>query len=149
MLKRKEIDATQGPILKNFIMFAIPIAIGGIIQNLFNAADMMVLGNMASSVAVASVGATGTIISVLVNTFIGLSGGSQVVLAQACGEHNSKKINRCVNTTMIMSVAIGILLMFVGFACSDWFLHMTNCPADCFNGASLYMKIYFIKIKKY
>ena len=146
MLKRSEIDSTQGPILKNFILFSLPIAIGGIIQNLFNAADMMVLGNMASSVAVASVGATGTIISVLVNTFIGLSGGTQVVLAQACGEHNPKKINQCVNTTMIMSVAIGILLMFMGLGCSDWFLHLTNCPSDCFDGASLYMKIYFIGV---
>ena len=146
MLARKEIDATSGPILKNFIVFALPIAIGGIIQSLFNAADMMVLGNLASSVAVASVGATGTIISLLVNTFIGLSGGTQVVLAQACGEHNKTKINRCVNTAMIMSTVLGVLLMFLGFLCADWFLQLTNCPLDCFEGASLYMKIYFIGV---
>ena len=107
---------------------------------------MMVLGNLASSIAVASVGATGTIISLLVNTFIGLSGGTQVVLAQACGEHNRTKINRCVNTALITSVVLGILLMFLGLICSDWFLTLTNCPADCFDGASVYMKIYFLGV---
>ena len=76
LLKRKDIDATQGPILKNFITFAVPIAIGGIIQTLFNAADMAVLGNFGSSLGVAAVGATANIISFLVNTFIGLAGGS-------------------------------------------------------------------------
>ena len=146
MLRRKDIDATQGPILKSFILFALPVAIGGIIQTLFNAADMMVLGNMASSVAVASVGATAAIIGFLVNTFIGLSGGTQVVLAHAYGEHNKNKINKSVNTALILAAAIGIILMIVGLLCSEWFLHITNCPSDCFEGAALYMKIYFLGV---
>lgn len=146
LLKRRTIDATQGPILKNFITFAIPIAIGGIIQTLFNAADMAVLGNMASSVAVAAVGATANIISFLVNTFIGLSGGTQVVLAHACGEKNPRKINRTVNTALIMAAVLGVALMFVGLFCADWFLDLTKCPKDCFDGASLYMKIYFFGV---
>ena len=146
LFKRKDIDATQGPILKNFILFALPVAIGGIIQTFFNAADMMVLGNMGTSLAVASVGATSTIIAFLVNTFIGLSGGTQVVLAHAYGEKNKNKINRTVNTALIMAAVIGIVLMAVGLLCADWFLHMTQCPKACFAGASLYMRIYFIGV---
>ena len=146
LLKKRDIDATQGPIFKNFIIFAIPVAVGGIIQTLFNAADMAVLGNMASSVAVASVGATSMIISLLVNTFIGLSGGTQVVLAQAFGEKNQLRINRAVNTSLIMSAVLGVLLMILGLLCADWFLVLTNCPKDCFEGASVYMRIYFIGV---
>ena len=146
LFKRKDIDATQGPILKNFILFALPVAIGGIIQTFFNAADMMVLGNMGSTVDVASVGATSTIIAFLVNTFIGLSGGTQVVLAHAYGERNQKKISRTVNTALIMAAFIGVVLLILGFLCSEWFLDMTNCPKDCFAGASLYMRIYFIGV---
>ncbi|MBQ9117178.1 MAG: MATE family efflux transporter [Clostridia bacterium] len=145
-LKRKDIDATQGPILKNFIVYAIPLAIGSIIQTLFNAADMMVLGNFASSVAVASVGATGTITSLLVNTFIGLSGGTQVVLAQAFGERNKTRIQKTVTTSLLIAVILGALITVVGLLCSGWFLTATKCPSDCIDGAALYMRIYFLSV---
>ncbi|MBR2460470.1 MAG: MATE family efflux transporter, partial [Clostridia bacterium] len=138
--------ATQGPILKNFIIYAIPLAIGSIVQTLFNAADMMVLGNFASSIAVASIGATSIIISLLVNTFIGLSGGTQVVLARSFGEQNNSKIQKTVTTSLIIAVALGALITLAGLICSGWFLKITNCPADCFDGALLYMRIYFLSV---
>ena len=146
LLKRKDIDATQGPILKNFILYAIPIAIGGIIQTLFNAADMMVLGNFASSIAVASVGATGNIVSLLVNTFIGLSAGTQVILAQAFGERNREKIQKTVGTSLSIALVLGLILTAIGLICSRWFLTATNCPADCYEGAALYLEIYFLSV---
>lgn len=146
LFKRREIDATQGPILKNFILFALPVAVGGIIQTLFNAADMAVLGNLGSTVDVASVGATSTIIAFLVNTFIGLSGGTQVVLAHAHGEKNPGKINRAVNTALIMATVLGVLLMIMGLFCADLFLDLTDCDPKCAGGASLYMRIYFIGV---
>lgn len=146
LLKRKDIDATQGPILKNFIVYAIPIAVGGIIQTLFNAADMMVLGNFASSVAVASVGATGNIVSLLVNTFIGLSAGTQVILAQAFGERNRTRIQKTVGTSLTVATVLGVLLTLIGLVCSNWFLTATNCPADCYDGAALYLRIYFLSV---
>lgn len=128
MLRKKDIDATQGPILKNFIVFAIPLAIGGIIQALFNAADMMVLANLGSGVAVAAVGATSTIIAFLVNSFIGLSSGAQVVLAHAYGEHNKQKIQKTVNTSLILATVMGLALVVIGLTCADWFLHLTKMP---------------------
>ncbi len=146
MFRKKDIDATQGPIFKNFVIYAIPIAVGSIIQALFNAADMMVLGKMASSIAVASVGATTTIASLLVNTFIGLSGGTQVVLSHAYGSHDRERIKKTVNTSIILAVVLGIVLTVVGISYAEWFLRMTKCPSDCFNGAVIYLKIYFLAI---
>ncbi len=146
LLKRKDIDATQGPILKNFIIYAIPLAIGSIIQTLFNAADMMVLGNFASSVAVASVGATGNIVSLLVNTFIGLSAGTQVILAQAFGERNKNKIQKTVGTSLTVALVLGILITVIGLLCADWFLTATNCPENCYDGAVLYLKLYMLSV---
>lgn len=145
-LKRKDIDATQGPILKNFIIYAIPLAIGNIIQTLFNAADMMVLGNFATSVAVASVGATAAIVSLLVNTFIGLSAGTQVILSRAFGGRDRNKIQKTVGTSLTIAVVLGVLLTVIGLLCANWFLDITNCPADCYDGAEVYLRLYFLSV---
>lgn len=146
LLNIADIDATKGPILKNLIIYTIPIAIGSIIQTFFNAADMIVLGNFASSLAVASVGATANIVSLLVNTFIGLAGGTQVTLAHAYGEHNKKKINDIVGTSLIIAVVLGAIITIIGLICTRWFLDMTNCPQDCYEGAVLYLQIYLLSV---
>lgn len=143
ILKRRSIDATKGPILSQFLLFAIPIAIGGIIQTLFNSADMIVLGNFASSVQVASVGATTVIIGLLVNSCIGLSGGAQVVLSQSFGEGNREKIQKATNTTLWISITLGVLVTILAMSFSEKLLILTKCPEECFADAALYMKIYF------
>ncbi len=143
IMRGKSIDATTGPIFSQFIMFALPIAIGGIIQSLFNSADMIVLGNFASSVHVASVGATTVIISLLVQTCIGLSGGAQVVLSQAFGENNAEKLRKATNTTLWIAIILGIAVTAVSIPRSGELLRLTNCPEECFDDAALYMKIYF------
>lgn len=146
LFKTKDIDATEGALLSKFIIYTIPLAIGSIIQTLFNAADMIVLGNFASSVAVASVGATGNIIGLLVNTFIGLSGGTQVILARAYGEKNKNKIQDIVSTSLIVATVLGVLLTVIGLLCSTWFLDITKCPTDCYAGAQLYLDIYLLSV---
>ena len=143
ILKRRSIDATKGPILSQFILFALPIAIGGIIQSLFNAADMIVLGNYASSVQVASVGATTVIISLLIQTCIGLSGGAQVVLSQSFGEGEKEKIRKATNTTLWIAIVLGILVTAVAIPASETLLRVTKCPDECFVDAAAYLKIYF------
>ena len=143
ILKRRNIDATKGPILSQFILFALPIAIGGIIQTLFNAADMIVLGNYASSVQVASVGATTVIISLLIQTCIGLSGGAQVVLSQSFGEGEPERIRKASNTTLWIAVVLGIAVTAVAIPVSEPLLRITKCPAECIEDAAIYLKIYF------
>ena len=137
-----KIDATQGSILKNLILFAVPIAIGSLVMTLFNAADMMVLGNFADSTAVASVGATSVITTLVVHSAVGLSAGTQVVLAQAIGEKNSSKIRKAVDTSLLLAFFLGIVLVLVGLFCSRWFLTVTKCPSECIDDAALYLKIY-------
>ena len=117
MLKNRDIDATKGSILPQFIKYAIPIAIGGLVQMLFNSADMIVLGNFdqsANSTSVASVGATAAIVGLVVQSAIGLSGGTQVVLAHAFGERNRDKIRKTVDTSLLLAVIVGIVLTFAG-----------------------------------
>lgn len=143
ILKRRKIDATKGPILSQLITFAIPIAVGGFIQTLFNAADMMVLGRFASSIQVAAIGATTTIINLLVNTCIGLSTGAQVVISQTIGEKDGERIRKAVNTTVWISIILGVLVTLLSVLFSEKLLVMTNCPEECFYDSVVYMKIYF------
>ena len=146
MLRAHKIDATKGPILINLIRFALPIAIGSLIQNLFSSADMTVLGNFADSTAVASIGAAGVISSLLVNFSIGLSAGVQVVFAQAVGERNSEKMKKTVSTSMVLSLIVGVLIAIIGFIVSRPLLVLTECPSECISDAEIYLQISFICI---
>lgn len=143
MFKIKEINSTEGPLVPSIIKYAIPIAIGALIQVLFNAADIMVLGNLADSVAVAAVGATTPIVGLVVNSFVGLAGGTNVILAHSVGAKDNDRIKRTVDTSIILSVIIGIILAIVGLIFADWFLGVSDCPEECIPGAALYLKIYF------
>ncbi|MBE6610105.1 MAG: MATE family efflux transporter [Ruminococcaceae bacterium] len=143
MFKIKEINSTEGPLVPSIIKYAIPIAIGALVQVLFNSADIMVLGNFANSVAVAAVGATTPIVGLVVNSFVGLAGGTNVILAHSVGAKDNDRIKRTVGTSLILSVAIGMILAVVGLFFADWFLEVSACPDECIEGASLYLKIYF------
>ena len=133
---------TKGPLWKSIIRFAIPIMIASIVQNLFHSADMVILGNMANSVAVASVGATGNIISLVVQGFIALSFGTSVLLAQAIGARDESRIKKIVDTSIYFSLACGIIVAVVGNIVSIPLLRVLGCPADCFDGAVVYLRIY-------
>ena len=144
MWKAKQIDATQGAILPSVIRYTIPLILGALIQVLFNAVDIVVLGNMADSTSVASVGATSTIIFLVVNTFIGLAGGSKIILARKIGTGDREKVEQIVHTALITALGLGIIVMVVGFGLTLWFLRVTNCPAECFDGAAVYLRIYML-----
>lgn len=142
MLKAKNVDILHGNLLKMIIIYSIPIILVGLIQNLFNAVDIMVLSFVSSDEAVASVGATSTIISLLVNSFFGLSSGVKIVLARLIGEGQEIKVKKTVSTAMISSLCLGIIVGIVGFILAPSFLRITKCPPECMEGALLYMRIY-------
>ena len=142
MLKLKNIDATEGPILKKILIYAIPLILGTLIQTLFNAVDMVVLGNMADSTSVAAVGATTAITSLLINSFIGLSGGAKNILARFFGSKDGERIKRTADTSMIMALVIGVFIALVCFFMSPLFLKWTKCPEECYDGALLYIRCY-------
>ena len=142
----KPVDVTGGPLVSSILKYSIPVMLGSLIQVLFNAADIAVLGNMPDGVAVASVGVTSSIVALIVNSFVGLSSGCTILLARFLGMRDDKQAKDTVSTSMIASFFIGLLLSIIGIAAIEPMLTMIDCPADCFEGASLYLFIYFCAI---
>lgn len=141
-LKPKSVDATTGTLWKKIIAYTVPLIIGAVVQNCFNAVDLIVLGNMADASSVASIGATTSITSLLVNSFIGISSGSQLILAKLFGAKNREEIQKTANTSLITALGIALLILFFGIPLAPRMLLWTNCPSDCMDGAILYLRIY-------
>lgn len=139
---RKKVDATQGPLTKQILLYTIPLILTTIMQHMFSIVDKAVLGNMATPIAVASVGATGTVTSLIINGFVGFSTGTTIVLSRVVGEKDEKRIRETIDTSLIASVFFGLIVAVVGFIFAPFFLKWTNCPKECYNGALLYMRIY-------
>lgn len=138
---RKRVDATQGPLVKLIFSFSIPLILTTIMQHLFEIADKAVLGQMADATAVASVGVTGVILTLVINGFVGLSTGTGIILARFVGQKNGKNIKETVETALISSVAFGVLVAVVGIVFAPQFLSLVNCPAECYDGALIYFRI--------
>ncbi len=143
MAKRKYIDMTRGPLFHNIISYTIPIMLTGFLQLLFNAADLIIVGQFCGSISVAAVGATGAITNLIVNLFIGLSVGSGVAVAQALGAEDNKKVHRAIHTAIPTALVGGVILTIVGVTLSETFLKWMDTPANVLPLSALYMKIYF------
>ena len=126
---KHEMDLTTGSILKKLIRFSIPIILVNILQLLFNVADIAVLGMLVGDMEVGAVGSTSALIHLIVNLFIGLSVGTNVVLAKCVGEHNMEKANKIVGTSVLLSVILGFILCIVGFFGARTFLTHGPTPA--------------------
>ncbi len=144
--RRRTIDMTSGPLFSNIISYTIPIIFTGVLQLLFNAADLVVVGQFCGSISVAAVGATGSITNLIVNLFIGLSVGTGVAVAQALGAGDNKKVHRAVHTAIPTALVSGIILTIVGISFSETFLIWMDTPEDVLPLSALYMKIYFAGI---
>ena len=145
MIKTKKIDFTEGKLLPLIIIYSIPLILSGLIQALFNAADMAVLGafdKTPDSTAVGAVGATGAIVGLLVNSFIGLAGGTNVLLARSVGARDDDRSQLIVGSSLVLSLIIGIVMVGVGMLSAPWFLRVTGCPQNSYNGALTYLYIY-------
>ena len=144
-MRNKNIDFTKGNLLSLIIAYSIPLILSGLVQTMFNAADMAVLGafdKSPDSSAVGAVGVTGAIIGLLVNSVIGLSGGTNVLLARAVGAKDDRRAQRIVGSSLLLAVAVGAVMMTVGMLSAPWFLDVTDCPANSYNGALIYLYIY-------
>ena len=139
-----EIDMTSGPIVSKTIRFAIPLALSGILQLLFNAADIIVVGQFVGPTALAAVGSTSALIQLIVNLFIGLSIGVNVLVARYYGAGATKDLRETVHTSVLISLISGVVLVFIGIALSRPLLELMGTPADVIDQAVLYMRIYFV-----
>ena len=143
MKKSYEMDMCNGPILSKVLVYAFPLMLSGILQLLFNAADVIVVGRFAGSQSLAAVGSTSALINLLVNVFIGLSVGVNVLVAQFYGAKKEQDVNETVHTAVAISLVSGVFLVFIGFMLSRPLLELMGTPADVIDKSTIYMKFYF------
>ncbi|MCQ2566494.1 MAG: MATE family efflux transporter [Clostridia bacterium] len=140
---RKNVDMVNGPLFKNIWIYTVPVIMTGILQLLFNAADLVVVGRFCGSVCVAAVGATGAIINLVVNLFIGLSVGVGVTVATALGAKDDAKVSESIHTAMPVGLIGGIVLAVLGLFITYPLLSLMETPEDVIDLSATYMKIYF------
>lgn len=143
MIKSHQIDMTQGPIFSKLLKFSIPLIFSSILQLLFNAADVVVVGRFAGDNSLAAVGSTGSLINLLVNLFMGLSVGTNVLAANYFGQGNKQNLQNTVHTSMLLSVISGIILTIIGVVFATPILKFMQTPDEVLKLASLYLRIYF------
>ena len=144
MRKSYEMDMCNGPLFSRILMFAMPLVLSGILQLLFNAADIIVVGRFSGSTALAAVGATSSLINLLVNLFLGLSIGANVLVARYRGARADEDTEETVHTAVAIAGAGGIIMIFVGLLFARPLLLLTGTPVDVIDQAVLYMRIYFL-----
>ena len=137
------VDMINGPVLGPLISYTIPIMLSGFLQLLFNAADVAVVGRFAGDNALAAVGSTGSLTSLIVNLFIGLSVGTNVVAARARGARDDLKLSRVVHTSMLLAFICGVVLSIIGVAFAPLFLRWMDSPDGVIQLATVYLRIYF------
>jgi len=147
MVSRKHnMDMCSGPLFGKILIFALPIMAMNILQLLFNTADMVVVGRFSGSGAMAAVGATGPLINLIINLFMGLSVGTSVIVAQDSGAGELAAVSRAVHTSIAISIIGGLIVMVLGLALCEPLLKMMGTPKEIIGMSVLYMKIYFISM---
>lgn len=141
--EKKQIDLLSGPLLPKIIRFALPLAAASILQQLFNAADLAVVGRFAGNQALAAVGSNTSMVSLVINLFVGLSIGANVVIGHCVGMGDEKKISSAVQTVMVISIISGIFVSIVGIFVARPILVLMGTPYDVIDLATLYLRIYF------
>lgn len=143
-MKKNNIDMINGPIVPSIIKFAIPMLISGLLQILFNAADTIVVGRFAGHTSMAAIGSTGSLTNLLVNLFMGISIGVNVVVARGIGMKDEKSVDLAIHTAITLSVLSGVGLAVIGFILSPTLLSLMDTPYDIIDKSVLYMRIIFI-----
>ena len=141
---KKSIDMTSGALWNKILLFALPLAASSILQQLFNSVDTAVVGRFASSQALAAVGSNSSLISLMINLFIGISLGSNVVIAHYIGQRAEKNIQAAVHTAMVVAVISGVFVMIAGQFIAKPVLLLMGTPDDVIGQSALYMRIYFM-----
>ncbi len=135
---------THGPLLGKLIIFTIPIILSGVLQLLFNAADVIVVGRFAGEASLAAVGSTNSLINLMTNLFIGMSVGANVCAAQFYGAGQEKDVKKTVHTSVAFSIICGFILIFIGLFLAKPILEIMGSPEDVIGLATLYVRLYFL-----
>ena len=141
-MNRQQIDMTHGPLTSKILFYAIPLAITAILQQLFNAADVAIVGQFAGTDAMAAVGANSSLISFFVNLFVGISLGTNVVIAHAIGREEKEDIHKAVHTSIYIALFGGLFMLILGEIIAPKILSMMSVPDSIFSLALRYLRIY-------
>lgn len=144
--KQKNVDMTQGSIMKHLLTFALPLLVGNIFQQLYNTVDTWVVGNYVSNEAFAAVGSVGPVINMLIGFFTGLSSGAGVVISQFYGAKQHEKVSQTVHTAIVMTAVLAVVFTAVGLIMTPFMLEMMNTDADVLPQSTAYLNIYFAGI---
>ena len=139
----KQVDMLHGPMAMKILVFAIPLIASGILQQSFNAVDVAIIGRYSTSRAIAAVGSNGPIISIMVNLFLGIAVGANVVIANYLGQRNAEAVRKSVSTVMIVALLSGLLLLGLGTMLARPILEAMSAPPDVVELATLYLRIFF------
>ncbi len=142
-MAKKNIDMCNGPLFSGIIRHTVPIILTSVLQLLFNAADLVIVGRFCGSISVAAVGATGSLTNLIVNLFIGLSVGCGVSVAQAIGARDDEATHRTIHTAIPAAIISGAVLTVIGVSLSGTFLGWMGTPENVLELSAVYMKIYF------
>lgn len=143
---KEKVDMLNGPLFIKILIFALPLAASSLLQQLFNSVDVAVVGRFASSKALAAVGSNAPVISLLINLFIGISMGANVVISNHLGQRDEQSIRHAISTVTLVAAISGLLLMCIGIGVARPILELMDTPSDVLDMAVLYLRIYFIGI---
>ena len=142
-MAKKERSLTEGPILRGVILYTLPIMLSNLIQLLFNAADLIVVGQFCGSLTVGAVGATGAITSLIINLFIGLSVGVSASVANAYGKGDLDRASRAIHSSIPLAFVCGAMLTFIGVLFAEPLLVLMKTPENVLPLSVVYMRVYF------
>ncbi len=143
MEKKNNTLMTEGSIWRKMVYFAIPLILGNLFQQLYNTVDSIIVGNFIGSEALAAVGASSSIINLLIGFCIGASAGAGVVISQFFGAQDKEGVRKAVHTTEAIAMGAGVILTIAGIILTPWILRMMGTPADVFDQAAQYLQVYF------
>lgn len=146
MAKVSEMNMTEGSLIRKMTVFVIPIMITSVLQMLFNAADMMVVGSFVGARALAAVGACSSLINLLVTLFTGVASACNITVATYYGAGSRERISKVLHTAMVVAVAGGIIMLLLGWGVAPQCLELMSTPEDVLDAAVLYIRIYFISM---
>ncbi len=145
-MRKNATDMTEGSIWRLLTTFAVPLLVGNLIQQMYNLVDSIILGNFVGKEALAAVGSTTYICNTMVNFFNGVSIGAGVVISRRFGAHDPEGLHEAVETTMAITFLTGVAFTLIAIPAMPWMLRLMSTPADVFDSAKTYLRIYFAGI---
>lgn len=139
----RDVDMTQGSIVRHIVAFSLPLVLGNLFQQLYNTVDTWVVGNFVSNEAFSAVGTVGPIINMLIGTFTGLASGAGVVISQYYGAKRHEDVSRAVHTAIVMTLVLALVFTFVGIFMTPYMLDLMNTPPTVRPESATYLRIYF------